>query len=135
MNFVEFITPIARISSSCSMLLNDIITNIVPTVGVLVVIALYFFYTDIPLGTGFLIGNVLIWVYLAYFWKDMFLYKQKQEQKELVKNLDDYYIKILLSRLSNHHFNLGNVPEKLVELKKKELIIKRELKNQGIWVR
>lgn len=81
MNFVEFITPIARISSSCAMLLNDIISNIVPTVGVLVVIAIYFFYTDIPLGTGFLIGNVLIWVYLAYFWKDMFLYKQKQEQK------------------------------------------------------
>jgi ATP-binding cassette, subfamily B, bacterial HlyB/CyaB len=81
MNFVEFITPIARISSSCAMLLNDIITNIVPTVGVLIVISMYFFYTDIPLATGFLIGNVLIWVYLAYFWKDMFLYKQKQEHK------------------------------------------------------
>jgi hypothetical protein len=61
--------------------------------------------------------------------------KQKQEQKESVKKLDDYYVKVLLSRLSNHHINLDDVPEKLIELKKKELIIKRELKNQGIWVR
>lgn len=61
--------------------------------------------------------------------------KQKQEQKELVKKLDDHYVKLLMSRLSNHHFSLDDIPEKLIELKKKELIIKRELKNQGVWVR
>lgn len=61
--------------------------------------------------------------------------KQKQEQKESVKKLDDSYIKVLMSRLSNHHFSLDAIPEKLIELKKKELSIKRELKNQGIWVR
>jgi hypothetical protein len=30
---------------------------------------------------------------------------------------------------------MDNVPEKLIEMKKKELLIKRELKKQGIWVR
>lgn len=81
MNFVEFITPIARISSSCAMLLNDIITNIVPTLGFLFVIFVYFLYKDIPLAVGFLVGNILICLYLWYFWKDMFLHKQKQEHK------------------------------------------------------
>ena len=81
MNFVEFITPIARISSSCAMLLNDIIANILPTIGFVLVILGYFLYKDIPLAIGFLVGNILMCVYLWFFWKDMFEYKQKQEHK------------------------------------------------------
>ena len=79
-NFIEFITPITRISNSCTMLLNDVITNIFPTLGFLVVILIYFLYKDLYLGLGFLIGNILIFLYLLYFWKDMFEYKQKQEK-------------------------------------------------------
>jgi hypothetical protein len=60
---------------------------------------------------------------------------QKQKQKLLVSELDNDYIKLLLTRLANHHYTLDNVSEKQIELKKKELVIKRKLKEQGIWVR
>ena len=78
-NFVEFITPITRISNSCNLLLSDILTNIVPTVAFLIVIFIYFIYKDLALGIGFLSGNILILLYFLYFWKDMFEYKKKQE--------------------------------------------------------
>ena len=78
-NFVEFITPITRISNSCNLLLSDILTSIVPTVAFLIVIFIYFFYKDAALGIGFLSGNMLILLYFLYFWKDMFEYKKKQE--------------------------------------------------------
>jgi ABC-type multidrug transport system fused ATPase/permease subunit len=78
-NFVEFITPITRISNSCNLLLNDILTSIVPTIAFLIVIFIYFIYKDVSLGIGFLSGNILILLYFLYFWKDMFEYKKKQE--------------------------------------------------------
>jgi ABC-type multidrug transport system fused ATPase/permease subunit len=80
-NFVEFITPITRISNSCNMLLSDILSSVVPTIAFLTVIFSYFIYKDILLGTGFLIGNIIIFLYFVYYWKEMFEYKQKQEQK------------------------------------------------------
>lgn len=78
-NFVEFITPITRISNSCNLLLSDILTSVVPTLAFLMVIFIYFIYKDLTLGIGFLFGNILILLYFLYFWKDMFEYKQKQE--------------------------------------------------------
>ena len=80
-NFVEFITPITRVSNSSNMLLADIISNVIPTATFLVVIIAYFLYKDIPLGIGFLLGNVLILAYLLYFWKDIYEYKKQQEFK------------------------------------------------------
>jgi len=80
-NFVEFITPITRISNSCNMLLSDLLSSVVPTIAFLTVIFGYFIYKDLTLGLGFLIGNIVIWLYLAYYWKDMFEYKQRQEEK------------------------------------------------------
>ena len=79
-NFVEFITPITRISNSCNMLLSDIISSVVPTIAFLSVIFSYFIYKDLTLGLGFLIGNIIIVFYFMYYWKDMFEYKQKQEK-------------------------------------------------------
>jgi ABC-type multidrug transport system fused ATPase/permease subunit len=80
-NYVDFITPITRISGSCTSLLNDILTDVFPTFGVLVVIFVYFMMKDRTLGLGFLIGNFIIFFYLFWFWKDIFKYKQEQELK------------------------------------------------------
>jgi ABC-type multidrug transport system fused ATPase/permease subunit len=89
-NFVEFITPITRISNSCNMLLSDILSSVVPTIAFLTVIFSYFIYKDVILGTGFLIGNIIICLYFVYYWKDMFEYKQKQEEKTV--NNEKYII-------------------------------------------
>jgi ABC-type multidrug transport system fused ATPase/permease subunit len=92
-NFVEFITPITRISNSCTTLLMEILCGIIPTFGFLFVILGYFLYKNKWLALGFLLGNIAIFVYIAYFWKDMFDYKQKQEEKT-VKN-ERYILDIL----------------------------------------
>lgn len=79
-NFVEFITPITRISNSCNMLLSDIFGSVIPTIAFLAVIFGYFIYKDLTLGIGFLIGNIIICLYFMYYWKEMFEYKQRQEE-------------------------------------------------------
>jgi ABC-type multidrug transport system fused ATPase/permease subunit len=84
-NFAEFITPITRISSASSALLNDFLTNFIPTFGFVFVIIFYFFLINWKLGTGFLIGNIILVCYLLIVWNDMFSYKRKQEDM-IVKN-------------------------------------------------
>ena len=78
-NFVDFITPITRISNSAAMLLNDILTNIIPSMGFIIVIAVYFAMKNWKLGVGFIVANLLIFAYLFFFWKPMVEYKRKQE--------------------------------------------------------
>jgi len=78
-NFADFMTPITRISTAATSLLNDIIANLIPTLAFLFVITIYFCVNDIKLGVGFLIGNAFLFSYLGVCWKDMFKYKQKQE--------------------------------------------------------
>lgn len=80
-NFIEFITPITRISVSCYVLFFDIITVIIPTLAFLTIICGYFLYNFFPLGVGFILANLFIGVYLWWFWKDLTKEKNKHEVK------------------------------------------------------
>jgi len=51
------------------------------------------------------------------------------------KNLDQKYIRYLLIADNKISLNYDQITPELIEIKKKELLIKRELKNQGLWVR
>jgi len=79
-NFVDFIIPITRISYSSTILLNDVLSNLIPSLGFLFVIFIYFYWKNWKLGLLFILFNALIVVYLVMYWKEMFIYKQKQEQ-------------------------------------------------------
>ena len=74
-NFIEFITPITRISVSCYVLFFDLITVIIPTMSFLVIIAGFFLYTFAPLGLLFIFAN------LWWFWDDLTKEKSKHETK------------------------------------------------------
>jgi ABC-type multidrug transport system fused ATPase/permease subunit len=84
-NFANFIVPITRIAHSSSVLLNDFLTNLIPTIGFIIVVFSYFFWKNWKLGLGFMIANILIFIYLAIYWREMFEYKQRQEDM-VVKN-------------------------------------------------
>ena len=57
-NFANFIVPIARIANSSSVLLNDILTNLIPTIAFITVVFAYFFWKNWKLGAGFMIANI-----------------------------------------------------------------------------
>ena len=80
-NFVEFITPITRISMAFYVLFSNIISSLMPTVVFLMDIFAYFLYKNVRLGSFFLLGNICIFLYIAFFWNDMKEYKQKHEAK------------------------------------------------------
>jgi len=79
------------------MLFNDLITYVVPNVIFLLIISLYFLYKNRFFGAGFIVGNIILVLYLVYNWKDMLVHNEKYEKfvsdteaylQEILNNLD-----------------------------------------------
>lgn len=92
-NFIEFITPITRISVSFYALFFDIITVIIPTFAFLLIISFYFLYENTTFGICFLLANLVIFYYIFLNWKD--LTKAKNEQETIINQNEKFIIDIL----------------------------------------
>ena len=97
-NFVEFITPITRISMAFYVLFSNIISSLMPTVVFLMVIFAYFLYKNVRLGSFFLLGNICIFLYIAFFWNNMKEYKQKHEAKINDNDVNKTFAKEFVTR-------------------------------------
>jgi len=92
-NFTEFITPINRISHSMYLLFYNVLTEMIPNIGFILMISLYFIYTNTFFGILFFIANVFIIVYLVFNWDN--LMKLRMEYETKVNYNEKYLIDIL----------------------------------------
>jgi ABC-type bacteriocin/lantibiotic exporter with double-glycine peptidase domain len=92
-NFIEFLTPITRISSSCYGLSFNIINNIIPLLAFLLIATIYFTYNSTILGVSFIIANICILIYLFIFWDS--LVNEKSKNEIMINSNEKYIIDIL----------------------------------------
>lgn len=92
-NFTEFITPINRISHGSYLLFYNILTEMIPNLGFILMVSLYFLYTNTIFGISFLIANILIIYYIIYVWDDLMKVRMIYENK--VNSNEKYLIDIL----------------------------------------
>jgi len=92
-NFIEFITPITRISVSCYVIFYDVISVIIPTAAFLIGVFSYFAYKNATLGLFFILGNAAITAYILFFWNRMLEHKNKHEVK--INENEKYIVDIL----------------------------------------
>ena len=92
-NFTRLNSPINRISSVVFMVLNDIIAYLLPNVTFLVIICAYFLYKNTWFGAGFILGNVLLWIYFAWNWQEMLKFNIAYEKG--VNETESYLMDIL----------------------------------------
>lgn len=92
-NFNKLNSPINRISSVCFMVFNDIITYILPNITFLFIISLYFLYKNIWFGGVFILGNIIIVIYLWLNWQNMLEHNDEYEKR--VGENEAYLIEIL----------------------------------------
>ena len=67
-NFTKLNTPIFRSSSNFYNFLTHIIDKLLPNITMFLVILGYFFYKNIIVGTIFLIGNLILLLYIVLSW-------------------------------------------------------------------
>jgi ABC-type bacteriocin/lantibiotic exporter with double-glycine peptidase domain len=92
-NFTKLNSPINRISSVCFMVFNDIITYLLPNISFLIIIATYFLYNNIVFGLIFIIGNILLILYLFFNWSGMI--EHNEEYEKYVNDNEAYLVEIL----------------------------------------
>jgi ABC-type bacteriocin/lantibiotic exporter with double-glycine peptidase domain len=112
-NFIEFITPITRISVSCYVIFSSILLTVIPSVAFLTMIGLYFLYKDIKLGMFFLIANIFVVYYLYYYWAKMLSYKnihetQINENEKYIINLLNNIDKVIYRGESHNEIDIFN---------------------------
>jgi len=93
MNFVNLITPITRIASISFMVINDLITYVLPIFLFLTVIICYFFYNDPLIGALFLVGNTVIFFYLSMVWNEIM--KKNEDYEKSAADNENYILEVL----------------------------------------
>jgi len=91
-NFTKFVTPVNRISSSSSSMMYDLLSTIIPFIAFIIMVAAYFMYKNVFLGLFFIISNIMIGLYIAYFWND--LLKEKTDQEYNFNKIEKHIIDI-----------------------------------------
>jgi len=96
-NFTKLNSPINRISSVCFMVFNDVITYLLPNITFLIIISSYFLLKNTIFGVSFIIGNLLLLIYLYLNWEKMLVYNEDYEKhvnetesylQEILNNID-----------------------------------------------
>jgi ABC-type bacteriocin/lantibiotic exporter with double-glycine peptidase domain len=93
MNFNKLNSPINRISSVSFMVFNDVITYLLPNISFLLIVAIYFLYKNTIFGIGFIIGNIILALYI--WWHLQFIIKHNEEYEKQVTESESYLIDIL----------------------------------------
>lgn len=93
MNFTKLNSPINRISSVCFMVFNDMITYILPNISFLIIISSYFLYINSIFGLIFILGNVVLLLYLFFNWNGML--EHNEEYEKYVTDNESYLVEIL----------------------------------------
>uniref|UniRef100_A0A6C0DBQ5 ABC transporter domain-containing protein n=1 Tax=viral metagenome TaxID=1070528 RepID=A0A6C0DBQ5_9ZZZZ len=92
-NFTKLNSPINRISSVCFMVFNDMITYVLPNITFLIIISSYFLLKNTIFGVSFIIGNLILLVYLYSNWENMLVYNEDYEKH--VNDTESYLQEIL----------------------------------------
>ena len=96
-NFTKLNSPINRISSVCFMVFTDIISYILPNITFLLIVSAYFLYKNLIFGAGFILGNLILLLYLWLNWENMLEYNVEYENyvneteaylQEILNNID-----------------------------------------------
>ena len=92
-NFTKLISPINRVSTSSFVIFNSLVSEVLPNITLLLMIAMYFIYKNTIFGVTFLISNIFMLSYLYLYWDEIISLKREYEQH--MNKTEAYLIEIL----------------------------------------
>jgi ABC-type bacteriocin/lantibiotic exporter with double-glycine peptidase domain len=120
-NFTKLNNPTFRSSTNFFYFLKNIIDKILPNFTLLIIIFGYFFYKNMIIGTIFLIGNLILTLYILFIWNKIKDINKNLEEgiieneyviNEILNNFD----KIIYRGESNNELdNLWNISKKIID--------------------
>jgi ABC-type bacteriocin/lantibiotic exporter with double-glycine peptidase domain len=80
-NFTNYVTPLNRISNGSYILFYNVLTDLIPNLAFLLMISIYFIYSNKFFGSIFFLSNIFLIFYVYYYWNEMMEYRMKYENK------------------------------------------------------
>jgi len=79
-NAIKYSSPMNRVSFMAYNIISSFINHILTNIAFILVIAGYFFYKSPYLGSGFLVANIAIMIYIYIVWTPLMNLKNKYEK-------------------------------------------------------
>ena len=92
-NFTKLISPINRVSTSSFVIFNSVVSEVLPNITLLLMIAVYFIYKNTIFGVSFLVSNIMMLSYLYVYWDNIITLKRDYESH--MNQTEAYLIEIL----------------------------------------
>lgn len=92
-NFTKLNSPIIRLSNHIYYILSIILTVILPNITVLLIIFIFFVYKNVVIGSIFLIGNIIVILYILYYLNNIIDVSKKYELE--ITYSESYIVEIL----------------------------------------
>jgi ABC-type bacteriocin/lantibiotic exporter with double-glycine peptidase domain len=122
LNFSKLSSPILRITNNFFVIFNNLVTIMIPNLSFLIIVFLYFIYKNTLLGVIFLIGNIILLIYLWNIINTIIEHNKKYEDKVLINEASIVEIfnnidKIILKGNINEEINnFSNSSDKVKNL-------------------
>lgn len=89
-NVIKYSSPMNRVSYAATMLVHNLLSNMLTNGTFVVIISAYFLYKDITLGLVFFIANIILVGFIGMNWEGMMEYKNASEQ-----NLNENEVRVV----------------------------------------
>ena len=110
-NFTKIISPLNKSSIKCYYMLNHVIDKLLPNLSLLLIVFIYFLYKNIIFGLIFLIGNIIMLIYISFNFD--YLKKMNEEVEEnilenegFITEIFNNFDKIIYRGTSNNELNI-----------------------------
>jgi ABC-type bacteriocin/lantibiotic exporter with double-glycine peptidase domain len=121
-NYLKLNTPIFRIANNVFYFLTHFINSYLPNLSLIFIVSIYFLINNLIFGLIFLFGNLLIFGYILFNWKELLKYNNNYEENLLIN--ESYVVEILNNfdkiiyrgEIKNEINNLWNNSKKIIDI-------------------
>lgn len=92
-NFAKLVSPLNRISGTSFIVINNLLSFLLPNMVLLFVIICFFFYKSSSFGLIFICFNIILVLYISQIWNKMMKYNNLYEQSH--NEYDDYIVEVI----------------------------------------
>jgi ABC-type bacteriocin/lantibiotic exporter with double-glycine peptidase domain len=90
-NFIKLNSPINRISNVSYFFMNDLFTNLMPSIIFILVVFAFFTYSDPKMGGVFILANLFLFLYIIFVMPTIIKKNKDIDAKQTNSDLSELY--------------------------------------------
>ena len=106
-NFAKLVSPMNKIAGCSYLIINNLLSFLLPNIALLFVIVFFFFYKSNSFGIMFIITNILLLLYIRRIWNQLYTFSNNYET--IQNKTEDYILEIINNADKVIHTGQSNI--------------------------